>query len=53
MLRSLRDQKMWLVSPWTLGRDLVVAVLTNSLSRSGDPIIEKMNAATFRRLRGD
>ncbi len=34
-------------------RDLVIAVLTNSVSPSGEPIVEKMNAAIFKRSRGD
>ncbi len=34
-------------------RDLVIAVLTNSVSPSGEPIIEKMNAAIIERLSAD
>ena len=34
-------------------RDLVIAVLANSVSPSGEPIIEKMNAAIFKRTQGD
>jgi CubicO group peptidase (beta-lactamase class C family) len=34
-------------------RDLVIAVLANSVSPSGEPIIEEMNAAIFHRLSED
>ena len=41
------------VAPDCAERDLVIAVLANSVSPSGEPIIEKMNAAISKRLSED